>query len=64
MKLKIEKKFVDKNTGELYRVGDVVEFSKARGDELLADTRNLVSLAETIDEQPKPTKATKATKKK
>lgn len=43
MKLKIEKTFTDKHTGEKYKVGDVKDFEKKRAEELLADSRNLVS---------------------
>lgn len=44
MKLKIEIAFTDKNNGKNYKVGDVIEFDDARGKELLADSRKLVSL--------------------
>lgn len=56
MKLNIEKEFVDKNTGELHKIGDVIEVEKARGEELLADDRKLVSLNEA---EPIVKKATK-----
>ena len=56
MKLKIERVFTDKNTGETYAKGDVVEFEEARGKELLADQRKLVS-------EVKEKKTTKRSKK-
>lgn len=46
MKVRIEKKFTDKNTGEKYNVGDVKDFETARAEELLADKRELVSAIE------------------
>lgn len=60
MKLKIEKVFKDKVTGEYYNVGDVIEVAEKRGKELLSDDRKLVSLHE---EKPK-TAPKKSTKKK
>lgn len=64
MKLNIEKEFVDKISGELHKVGDVIEVEKARGEELLADDRKLVSFNAADEEPPKQTRATKVTKKK
>lgn len=58
MKLKVEVEFVDRITKELHKIGDIIEVDKARGEELLADSRKLVSLIEDV----KPRKAT--TKKK
>lgn len=43
MKLKIEKPFKDKYTGERYELAAVVEFETARAEELLNDARGLVS---------------------
>lgn len=62
MKIKIEKIFKDKNTKECYEVGQIIEVDEARGKELLADPRKLVSSAE---EAPKPKKSSvkKSTKK-
>lgn len=59
MKLKINVPFTDKFTGEDYEVGNIIEVKEARGNELLADPRNLV---ESID-TPKTTQKKKATKK-
>ena len=42
MKLKILKQFRDKNTADIYNVGEVKEFEDARAEELLADPRKLV----------------------
>lgn len=50
-KLNIEKEFTDKNTGKLYKVGDVVTFNEERATELLSDTRELVSLNEKIEDK-------------
>lgn len=73
MKLTIEKKFTDKYTRVKYEVGDKIEFADERAAELLADNRQLVSLAEPKEAEkpvteekpktePKP-KAKKQTKK-
>lgn len=51
MKLKIERQFKDKYTGQLYRVDDVIEVDDARGAELAADDRGLVTV---IKETEKP----------
>lgn len=48
MKVKIEKEFRDKYTGERYAIGDEVEFEDSRAEELLSDSRNLVSKIEEI----------------
>lgn len=53
MKLRIEQPFVDKFTGEDYKVGSEVEFEKDRAAELLADTRKLVSAVEEETVEPK-----------
>lgn len=52
MKLRIEKAFTDKNTREKYNVGDIKDFEAKRAKELLADTRNLVSLVEEPEQEP------------
>ena len=57
MKLKIEKEFKDKFTGEKYKAGSEVEFEDARAKELLADTRELVTKVK--DEPKKPAKKSK-----
>lgn len=46
VKLRICIGFCDKYTGKVYKSGDIVEFEKARADELLTDSRNLAELAE------------------
>lgn len=43
MKLNVEKKFKDKITGEIHKIGDVIECDIERAKELLADKRKLVS---------------------
>ena len=37
------KEFYDKNTNELYKIGDEIQVNKARGEELLANKLELVS---------------------
>ena len=61
MKVKIEKTFTDKYTGEKRIAGSVIDFEENRATELLADPRGVVS--EVKEEEPaKPKK--KTTKKK
>lgn len=43
MKLKIERNFTDKYTGEKYEAGTEVEFEEDRAKELLSDERGLVT---------------------
>lgn len=50
MKLKIEREFTDKYTGQVYKVGEEAIFKDERGKEILADPRGLVS--EVKDEKP------------
>ncbi|MED4061699.1 hypothetical protein [Priestia megaterium] len=61
MKLKVEQIFRDKNTDKVYQIGDVIEVDEARGEELLANSLNLVSVV--ADEKPKKTTAKKTVKK-
>lgn len=62
MKLKIEKEFRDKFTGQMYKVGEEVIFNDERAKELLSDDRNLVTkVKETPKETPK--KSVKKSKK-
>lgn len=42
MEVKVKKVFRDKNTGELYELGQVLSLEEARAEELLADKRKLV----------------------
>lgn len=58
-KLNIEVAFTDKNNNaKHYKIGDVITVDEARGNELLADSRKLVSLNEIIeDEETKKAKA-------
>ena len=62
MKLKIEKEFKDKYTGQLYKAGEEVIFNDERAKELLSDDRNLVTK---VKEAPKeaPKKPAKKSKK-
>lgn len=60
MKIKVEKKFKDKYTGKIYKVGDVVEVAEERGAELLSDSRKLVS--KVSEDDPKKTATKTATK--
>lgn len=52
-KLNIEKEFTDKYTNEKYKIGDVIEADKQRGEELLSDKRQLVTLNKVIELPPK-----------
>ena len=64
MKLKVEKKFRDKITGELHNVNDEIEVAEARGKELLADSRNLVTQVKEAAKKPKATTKAKGKSKK
>lgn len=59
--LKVEKVFKDKITGELYKVGQIIEVSEDRAKELLADGRGLVS---EVKQKSAPKSTTKTTAKK
>lgn len=52
MRLKVCVEFIDRITGEMYRIGDIVDVSEERGTEILT---NPLGLAEAIEE-PKPQK--------
>lgn len=60
MKLKVLKRFTDKNTSELYLEGMIIEVNAKRGAELLAHPLELVE--EVIEESS--TKEVKTTSKK
>lgn len=47
-KLTVDISFVDKYTGQLYKVGDIITVDKKRYDELIADKRELVHFVERI----------------
>lgn len=59
MKLRIDKKFIDKYTGCEYCEGDILSFNSARGKELLADPRELVSIADEVRIKKKSVKSKK-----
>lgn len=54
MKIKINKDFKDKYTGERYTAGNVKEFDDNRAAELLADPRTLVSEVKEAKKAKKP----------
>lgn len=56
MKLKIEKPFKDKYTGEMYEAGKEVDFEDDRAEEILSDSRGLVAK---VKEAKKPAKKSK-----
>ena len=58
MKVRIEKTFTDKYTGEKREAGSIVDFEDERAAELLADPRNVVSeVSEDKGHEPKKTAA-------
>lgn len=57
MKLKVLKNFWDKNTGEPRKVGDIIDVSKERAEELL---KHQLELVEIVDEIIKETKEIEA----
>lgn len=63
MKLEIKKQFRDKETKELYIVGDVREFDEARAEELIAHPAGLVKVVQEEKPAEKPKKK-KSPKKK
>lgn len=56
MKLKIEKEFTDKYTGQKYKVGEKAIFKDERAKELLSDSRELVSQVEDEEEAKEASK--------
>lgn len=54
MKLKIEREFVDKETGVLHKVGEVVEYAKERAEEILNHAGKFASKIEEKIEDKKP----------
>lgn len=44
IKIKVERKFVDKHTDRIYRVGEVLSVTKRRYDEIISKDERLVSL--------------------
>ncbi len=64
MKLKVEKQFRDKITGDLRKVGDTFEAEEERAKELLNDFRELVTLVkeDTKESEEKPKAKSKSKK--
>ena len=59
MKVRIEKTFTDKYTGEKREAGSIVDFDDERAAELLADPRQVVSEVKEKGHEPKKTPAKK-----
>ena len=59
MKVRIEKTFTDKYTGEKREAGSIVDFKDERAAELLADPRQVVSEVKEKGQEPKKTPAKK-----
>lgn len=55
MKLKVLKKFHDKETDELHNAGDVIEVSDERGNEILKSKYNVAELVELGEPDNPPT---------
>ena len=65
MKVRIEKTFTDKYTGEKREAGSIVDFEDERATELLADPRQVVSEVKEKGQEPKkPEEKPKAAPKK
>ena len=60
MKLRACVEFVDKLTGDTYRIGDVIEVSESRGAEILAHPQELVEVVE----DPEPQKSASRSRKR
>ena len=58
MKLKVVKAFKDKETGEMRKVGEVIEVTDERGEELLNHPLELVSESKEV-KKPRKKKADK-----
>lgn len=61
MKLKVVSEFHDKYTDQLYKIGDVIEVTETRGEELLSSSNTLV---EPIEEEKKEKDTEKPKKKR
>ena len=59
---KVIKGFNDKYTGEKYKVGDVVEFSTTRANEILTVDKLIEKIVEETIETPKKNKKSKKIK--
>lgn len=57
MKLRINKTFVDRHTGEIYKVGQEVEFTKARAEEIIERVPDYVE--KVVEKKPAAEKAEK-----
>ena len=64
MKLKILKKFTDKNNGELYVPEQIIDVSSKRGEELLSHPLELVEKIEDSKENTSENDAPKTRKAK
>jgi len=64
MKLRILYSFVDKYTDEEYAVGDIIEVTKTRGEELLSSRVTLVEIVEEEQEEKDTEKPKKKRTKK
>lgn len=50
--LVVKATFKDKYTGEIHNIGETMKVEKARGEELLADSNNVVELKKVISKKP------------
>lgn len=64
MKVRIEKTFTDKHTGERREAGSIVDFNDERAAELLADPRQVVSEVKAEGQEPKKAEKPKSAPKK
>lgn len=64
MKLKIEHRFLDKNTKQIYTPGEVIEFTDGRAAEILADVRKLASVADDAQAEETPAETAEKPAKK
>ena len=64
MKLKVLSDFTDKNSGELYTTGQIIDVKDKRGEELLSHPLDLVEkIEEPINTATNSTPKTRRTKK-
>lgn len=64
MEVKVIKRFRDKHSGKIYKVGDVLKITEERLTEIESVSKELVSVIESEPEEPKAEKPKKAKKAK
>lgn len=63
MKVRVVKKFRDKNTKNLHNLNDEIKISKERYEEINSTFPGIIFVEEIVDTEEKPKKKKKSTKK-